>query len=188
MKEILTIFIAALALSMDAFAVAICFGACAKHKSEVALRVGIYFGLFQGLMPLLGWGVGFLLNDYIHKFDYWVVFILLAGIGFKMIIEAITRKTENRKLNSKNLWVMVSMSVATSIDAFAVGLSFALIKIPIFVTVVTMGIITFLMSYSGVHIGKKLSIKLGNKAEILGGVILIAMGVKVLIEHFYYHT
>jgi putative Mn2+ efflux pump MntP len=183
--EFLTIILAALALSMDAFAVSICFGACAKHKRPVALRVGIFFGLFQGLMPLLGWAVGYLLNDFIHKIDYWIVFALLAGIGFKMIIEAIIHKNDERKLNSKNLWVMVSLSVATSIDAFAVGLSFALIQISIVASVTAMGIITFLVSYSGVYIGKKLSNHLGNKAEILGGIVLIAMGAKVLIEHFY---
>jgi putative Mn2+ efflux pump MntP len=185
--EFLTIILVALALSMDAFAVAVCFGACAKHKRPVAIRVGIFFGLFQGLMPLLGWAVGFLLSDFIHRVDYWIVFALLAGIGIKMIIEAKSQKNDKRKLNSKNLWVMLSLSVATSIDAFAVGLSFALIKISIVASVTAMGIITFLVSYSGVYIGKKLSNHLGNKAEILGGSILIAMGLKVLIEHFYYH-
>jgi putative Mn2+ efflux pump MntP len=188
MIDFFTIIFAAFALSMDAFAVSICFGTSAKHKASVALRVGTYFSLFQALMPLLGWAVGFFLNDFIHKVDYWIVCALLSIIGLKMIIEAITQKNENRKLNSKNLLVMLSLSVVTSIDAFAVGLSFALTKISIIASIIAMGVVTFLMSYSGVYIGKKLSSKIGNKAEILGGVILIAMGVKVLIEHFYYHT
>ena len=93
----------------------------------------------QGLMPLLGWAVGYLLNDFIHKIDYLIVFALLAGIGIKMIIEAISRKNDERKLNSKNLWVMISLSVATSIDAFAVGLSFALIKISILASITPWG-------------------------------------------------
>jgi len=186
--EFLTIILAALALSMDAFAVSICFGACAKHKRPVALRVGAFFGIFQAVMPLLGWAVGYYLNDFIHKVDYWIVFALLAGIGFKMIIEAISHKNDKRKLNSKHLWVMVSLSVATSIDAFAVGLSFALIQVSIIASIIAMGVVTFLVSYAGVYIGKKLSLRLGNKAEIFGGIILFAMGAKVLIEHFYYNS
>ena len=172
---------------MDAFAVSLCFGTCAKNKNTLALKAGAFFGIFQAIMPLIGWAVGFYLKEIIQQIDHWIVFILLSIIGARMIIEALKNKKIRKKFNTDSIWVMLSLSVATSLDAFAVGLSFALLQIPILIAVTIIGVITFAVSYTGVHLGRKLSVALGNKAEIAGGIILIGIGLKVLIEHLYYH-
>ena len=178
----------ALALSMDAFAVSLCFGtSVGDNKIPMSLKAGAYFGIFQMIMPLIGWSVGFFLKEFIQAVDHWIVFGLLAIIGIRMIREALKNKNCQRRYNTGSLWVMLSLSVATSLDALAVGLSFALLKIPILIAISIIGIITFAMSYFGVHIGNRLSFRLGNKAEIIGGIILIGIGTKTLIEHLYYH-
>ena len=172
---------------MDAFAVSLCFGTCVKNKTAISLRAGAFFGIFQAIMPLIGWTVGFILKETIQQIDHFIVFALLAIIGFKMIFEAIKDKNANRKYNTNSVYVMLSLSIATSIDALAVGLSFALLQIHILLAVSIIGIVTFIMSYFGVYIGWKLGSAFGKKAEIIGGIILICMGLKVLIEHLYYN-
>jgi len=181
----ITIIFVAFALSMDAFAVSLCFGTCQKNKNPLAVKAGIYFGIFQAVMPLLGWGIGYFLKEIIQQMDHWIVFGLLTLIGAKMVFEAIKNKGVSKSFNTGNFWVMTSLAFATSIDAFAVGLSFALLQIPILIAVTIIGIVTFGMSYTGVHLGRKLSKKIGNKAEIIGGIVLIGIGLKVLIEHIY---
>lgn len=183
----LTIVFVAFALSMDAFAVSISFGTCAKHKGPLALKTGTFFGIFQALMPLAGWGIGFFLKEIIKQVDHWIVFGLLAIIGIRMIAEALKHKSVRKSFNTGSIWVMLSLSFATSIDAFAVGLSFALLQIPILIAVLIIGVVTFALSYTGVHLGRKLNKKLGNKAEIIGGLVLIGIGLKVLIEHLYFN-
>jgi len=186
--EYITIIFVAFALSMDAFAVSLCFGTCiTENKTRVSLKAGAFFGIFQMFMPLIGWGVGFFLKDIIKQVDHWIIFGLLAIIGIRMIIESFKNKNCSRRFNVDSLWVMLSLAVATSIDALAVGLSFALLKIPILIAISIIGIITFAMSYTGVHIGNKLSYRLGSKAELIGGIILFGIGLKTLIEHLYYH-
>jgi putative Mn2+ efflux pump MntP len=178
----------AFALSMDAFAVSLCFGTCiTDNKTRVSLKAGAFFGVFQMVMPLIGWGVGFLLKDIIQQIDHWIIFGLLSVIGFRMIRESFKNKNCSRKFNVDSIWVMLSLAIATSIDALAVGLSFALLKIPILIAISIIGAVTFAISFVGVHIGNKLSYRLGSKAEIIGGIILIGIGVKTLIEHLYYH-
>jgi len=171
---------------MDAFAVSLCFGTCVKNKTATSLKAGIYFGIFQAVMPLIGWAAGFFLKEAIQQIDHFIVFALLAIIGAKMIFEALKDKNAKRKFNTNSIYVMLSLSIATSIDALAVGLSFALLQIHILLAVSIIGVVTFLMSYIGVHIGCKIGSALGNKAEIIGGIILICMGVKVLIEHILF--
>jgi manganese efflux pump family protein len=186
--DFITIIFVAFALSMDAFAVSLCFGtSVCDNKTGMSLKAGAFFGIFQMLMPLIGWGFGFILKSTIQQVDHWIVFSLLTIIGSRMVIESFKNRNCQRKYNTGSIWVMLSLSVATSLDALAVGLSFALLKIPILIAISIIGVITFIMSYFGVHIGKKLSFRLGSKAEIIGGFILIGIGLKVLIEHLYYH-
>jgi len=184
---LLTIIFVAFALSMDAFAVSLCLGSSVKNnKVAVSLRAGAFFGIFQAVMPLIGWAVGFYLKDFIHQFGHWIAFGLLAIIGIRMLYEA-TKSIDCRKIaNAKNIWVMLSLSVATSIDALVIGLSFAFIQIPILLAVLIIGIVTFLVSYIGVHLGKKLNYLLGNKAEVTGGIILILTSVGILIENLFF--
>jgi putative Mn2+ efflux pump MntP len=181
--EFITIIFVAFALSMDAFAVSLCFGTCAKIKKSVSLRAGLFFGSFQAIMPLIGWGIGFLLKNVIQQIDHWIAFILLVFIGLKMIVEAVKSKSCQKKFDTDSLWVMLSLSIATSLDALAVGLSFALLKIPILAAVSIIGLVTFAMSYAGVYLGKRLGYRFGSKAEIAGGIILVGIGLKILLEH-----
>jgi putative Mn2+ efflux pump MntP len=177
----------AFALSMDAFAVSLCFGSNVENnKTAVSLKTGAFFGIFQAVMPLIGWAVGFYLKEFIQQVDHWIAFVLLTIIGARMLREAIKNRNCQKKINTDNILVMLSLSVATSIDALAVGLSFALLKIPILLAVSIIGVVTFFMSYLGVHLGKKINYLLGNKAEIAGGIVLILIGIKILVEHLFF--
>jgi len=186
MDLIMVIFIA-LALSMDAFAVSMCIGTSAEHnKTGIALRAGVFFGLFQAVMPLIGWTAGYFMKEAIENIDHWIASGLLFIIGFRMIYEAVKKKSCRSEFNIDSIWVMISLSLATSIDALAVGLSFAFLQIPILLAVAIIGVITFGLSFAGVHIGKKLCDIIGNKVEIAGGIVLIGIGIKILIEHLYF--
>jgi manganese efflux pump family protein len=185
--DYITIIFVAFALSMDAFAVSLCFGTTVRdNKIAMSIKAVAFFGIFQAVMPLVGWAVGFFLKDTIKQVDHWIAFVLLGFIGIRMIRESLKNRNCQRIFNTGSIWVMLSLSVATSIDALAVGLSFALLKIPILVAVLIIGSITFGMSFTGVHLGKKLNYVLGNKAEIAGGIILVLIGIKILIEHLFF--
>lgn len=182
----LTITLIALALSMDAFAVSLCFGSCTGYsKKALGIRTGLFFGIFQALMPLIGWAAGLVLEKQIREIDHWIAFVLLAFVGGKMILNAIKNKSCPSNLNPKSFWVMISLSIATSIDALVIGLSLAILQIPILLSVAIIGSITFILSFTGVWLGNKMFGKLGNKAEITGGIILVLLGLKILIEHIY---
>jgi len=186
MMDLITVFFIALALSMDAFAVSLCIGTSAENnKNNIALKAGIYFGLFQALMPLIGWIAGYFMKEAIENLDHWIASGLLFIIGLRMIYEAVRKKSCHSEFNIDNTWVMISLSLATSIDALAAGLSFALLQMPILLAVFIIGVITFGLSFAGVRLGKKLSGILGNKVEIAGGIVLIGIGVKILIEHLW---
>ncbi|HQH18561.1 MAG TPA: manganese efflux pump MntP family protein [Bacteroidales bacterium] len=186
-QEIITVIFIAIGLSMDALAVSLCFGALSKsERKKVALKAGIFFGGFQALMPLIGWVLGYYLKDYIEKFDHWIAFLLLVFIGLKMILEAIKRKGCPKGYDYSSLWVMLTLSFATSIDALAVGLSIALLNIPIILSIAIIGIITFIISYGGVVLGGKVNRFLGNKVEIIGGIILTLIGFKILFDHLLF--
>ncbi|MEG2000485.1 MAG: manganese efflux pump MntP family protein [Evtepia sp.] len=174
----------AIGLSMDAFAVSICKGVAFKELTlGRAVIVGLWFGGFQALMPLLGYFLGAVFGSYVLAFDHWLAFVLLCLIGANMIREAFS-KEEERADDSLDIKVMFTMAVATSIDAFAVGITFALLpQIHIGLAVCFIGVITFLFSVIGVKIGHIFGAKYRTKAELLGGIILIGMGVKILIEH-----
>jgi putative Mn2+ efflux pump MntP len=171
-------------LAMDAFAVSIMSGfILARPKIRHALKIGLSFGLFQTFMPVIGWWVGKGFREFINRFDHWIAFLLLLGIGVKMIAEAFGRGDDDAKINPLDFWVLMMLSVATSIDALAVGVSFAFLNIPIVLPVIVIGGVTFSLSFAGVLLGRKLGHSLENKVRILGGSILILIGVKILWEH-----
>lgn len=177
------LFVIAVGLSMDAFAVAICRGLSLKKMDyRQALITGCFFGGFQALMPILGYLIGIQFKDYITVIDHWIAFALLVVIGVNMIRESRSESCENfgETLNLKKLTVM---ALATSIDALAIGVTFAFLRVKIVPAAAIIGIITFFFSFAGVKIGNVFGAKFKSKAELAGGIILILMGVKILLEH-----
>lgn len=176
------LFLIAVGLSMDAFAVAICKGLSVKKVTlKHSLVVGLYFGGFQAGMPLLGYLLGSSFAKYIEAFDHWVAFVLLGVIGFNMIRES--REKEEELNASFGVKAMLPMAVATSIDALAVGISFSFMRVQIGWAVVFIGVTTFLLSAVGVKIGNHFGAKYKSKAELFGGIVLILLGIKILLEH-----
>ena len=184
--NLVTIIIIAVGLAMDAFAVSIASGVTLKEvRLSYALRIALFFGGFQAVMPLIGWLVGSSFSSYIAAFDHWVAFGLLAFIGGKMIYESTILKEAEKKTDPRKLIVLFVLAIATSIDALAVGLSFSFLDVTIVEPVIIIGLITFLLSFAGVYIGTKAGSMFENKIEIIGGVILIGVGIKILIEHLF---
>lgn len=199
--NLLSLILTAFGLSMDAFAVSITNGMRMKKiTNKNAARVALYMGGFQGLMPAIGWALGLGFKDYITSIDHWIALILLSIIGGKMIYEAIQdkkhpeeykeNKSKNEDFDSKvNNEKLVSnkelllLAIATSIDALAVGVSFAFLNISIISSAVIIAIITFIMCFIGVKMGKKCGSFLKDKAEIIGGIILILIGINIFLEH-----
>jgi len=174
----------ALGLAMDAFAVSITTGLALKEaKVNDALRMAVSFGLFQAIMPAVGWWIGISLRDFISGIDHWIAFGLLLFVGCKMIYEAVTVKPHKRKINSLNFYFILVLSIATSIDALAVGVSFALLGVSIILPIIVIGSITFLLSFLGFVAGSKFGRLLGKKVEIAGGIVLISIGIKILADH-----
>ncbi|MCM1107230.1 MAG: manganese efflux pump MntP family protein [Blautia sp.] len=181
------LFLIGVGLSMDAFAVSVCKGlAMEKVNKKQAVVIGLYFGGFQALMPMLGWLLGIRFQQYITSIDHWVAFMLLAFIGGKMIAEALREKDEiesgpkDQPLDHKELLLL---AIATSIDALAVGITFAFLDTPIFEAIVIIGCTTFVLSIVGVIVGNFFGTRYKKRAEISGGVILILIGLKILLEH-----
>jgi len=183
---IFELFALAIGLSMDAFAVAICKGlATYKLKKRYIIITGLWFGGFQALMPLIGYYLGTTFEKYVTAVDHYIAFILLGGIGANMIKEAFS-KEENETDDSFSFKTMLIMAIATSIDALAIGITFALLpEVNIYAAVLFIGIITFVLSGVGVKIGNIFGAKWKSKAEFLGGIILIFLGAKILIEHLF---
>ncbi len=182
--DVMTVIPIAFGLAMDAFAVSIASGMTFKgEKVTPALKLGLCFGSFQALMPILGWLAGLKLRDLISGVDHWAAFVLLAFIGSKMIYESIKLGEERNERNPLNPFVLLMLSVATSIDALAVGLSFAFLKISISGPVMIIGVVTFVLSFFGVLIGSRLGHFFEKKMEMLGGLVLIGIGIKILVEH-----
>ncbi len=184
--DLVVIFLVAIGLSIDSFAVSVANGLSIKNISSVEkLKIAISLAVFQALMPLIGWYAGIEIADYIKSVDHWVAFILLSIIGLKMIYDSFANSDENANSTLKNS-TLIAQSIATSIDAFAVGISFALIDIDIFIPVMIIGIITFIASIIGLQLGKFIGVRFGKYIEIFGGLVLISIGVKILIEHLYF--
>jgi putative Mn2+ efflux pump MntP len=187
MAVLIELFLIGVGLSMDAFAVSVCKGlAMEKVNKKQAVIIGLYFGGFQALMPLIGWLLGIRFQKYITSIDHWIAFILLALIGGKMVYEAIHDK-EEVEVGQKDLPLdhkeMVLLAIATSIDALAVGITFAFLDTPIIEAIVIIGCTTFALSIVGVVVGNFFGTRYQKKAEIAGGVILILIGLKILLEH-----
>ena len=180
---LIELFLIAVGLSMDAFAVSVCKGlAMPKCTFKKAAIVGLWFGGFQALMPAIGYILGAQFQEAIASIDHWVAFVLLALIGGNMIHEALDNDEEEADA-SLDVKTMFLLAVATSIDALAIGITFAFLKVNIIPAVCFIGIVTFIISFAGVKIGNVFGARYKNKAEIVGGVILILLGLKILLEH-----
>ena len=177
----------AVGLSMDAFAVSICKGlGMKKINLKVAVVLGLFFGGFQAGMPVIGWALGSQFMGIIGPIDHWIAFILLALIGGNMIREAIHGKDEEDDDCNLALSHVLLLAVATSIDAFAVGITFAFLKVDVLTSIAIIGITTFVLCFAAVYLGSKLGTILKKYAGIFGGVILILIGARILIEHLFF--
>ena len=180
---LIELFLIAVGLSMDAFAVSVCKGlAMPKCTFKKAAIVGLWFGGFQALMPAIGYVLGAQFQETIASIDHWIAFVLLALIGGNMIHEALDNDEEEADA-SLDVKTMFLLAVATSIDALAIGITFAFLTVNIIPAVCFIGIVTFIISFAGVKIGNVFGARYKNKAEIVGGVILILLGLKILLEH-----
>lgn len=170
-------------LAMDAFAVSICKGlSMPKLKWKNAFIIGLYFGLFQAFMPIAGYLLGASFSDFVEAIDHWIAFILLSIIGGNMIKEA--RDPEDDKRNDKvDFRTMLPLAIATSIDALAVGVTLAFLKVNVIFAGSIIGVVTFIISVCGVAIGNRFGDRFQDKAKLTGGIVLILIGVKILIEH-----
>ena len=182
--DLITIIIIAFGLAMDAFVVSIVSGGAHKHlRVKHALQIAFFFGGFQAFMPLIGSLAGLSLKEYIADYDHWVAFGLLIAVGGKMIYESFRIESVEKNLDPSKLFVLLALSVATSIDALAIGITLSLITSSIFTAVTIIGLVTFMLSYLGIFIGKKFGHFFENKIEAIGGLILIGLGIKILFEH-----
>lgn len=183
--DIGTLLLIAIGLSADAFAVSLCKGLCMKKLNfRHAVIIALFFGVFQAAMPVIGWAAGISFKDYIESVDHWVAFALLTLIGLKMLADAFKKEEEPTECDVRlNLRELLILAVATSIDALAVGFSFAILQVKILFPVVMIGVTTFLLSFCGVCIGHRFGMKFKRSAEIAGSIVLILIGVKILLDH-----
>lgn len=183
--DLLTLFGVAVALAMDAFAVALGAGLTLPRVTGRHLfRFGFHFGLFQALMPVIGWAAGRGLRSTIESYDHWIAFSLLAIVGLRMCYGAVqSDENEERKKDPTRGWSLIMLSIATSIDALAVGLTLAMLGTPIIVPALVIGLVCAILTLIGMGIGRKIGNSWGPKVEFCGGAILLLIGLKILIEH-----
>lgn len=182
--DLVTLSFIAFGLAMDAFAVSVASGfAIHNLRLRNALTIALFFGSFQAVMPVVGWLAGFGLRDFIADVDHWIAFALLGLIGAKMIYESTKMDGKEKDRDPMNIAVLLMLSVATSIDALAVGLSLSFLKVYILTPAAVIGVITFALSFLGVYIGDRFGHFFEKKIEFAGGLVLIGIGVKILIEH-----
>ena len=184
--SILEICLVGLGLAADAFAVAMCKGVeMKKFILKYAVVIALFFGVFQAVMPLIGWAVASTFEEYITAYDHWIAFGLLLLLGGKMIWDSFKKEEESAEEKALNIGfkTLLLMAIATSIDALAVGVTFAFLQVNVWVAIAIIGAITFILSLIGVAIGAKLGDKFEKKAEFIGGLILVLIGVKILLEH-----
>jgi len=192
--EFITLFFLALSLSFDSFAVSVSSGLMLPGiRFFKACIIAFSLAFFQAVMPLIGWLAGISIREYLGEYDHWIAFGLLSALGIKMIIESLKSEEQRNNFHPLKPVVLLTMSIATSIDALIVGVSFAFIETPdqplwlaILLPVFVIGSVTFIMSMLGILFGKKAGSKLGKRMEMLGGVILIGIGVKILVEHLWF--
>ena len=182
-----TIIIIAVGLAMDAFAVSIVSGAAYKQlKIKHAFRLAVFFGGFQALMPLIGSLAGLSIKQYIANYDHWVAFAFLSAVGCRMVYESSKIKPDDKNFDPSNIFTLLILSIATSIDALTVGITLPLLALSLIKAVIIIGLITFLLSYIGVSVGRKFGHFFESKIEALGGLVLIALGAKILLEHLFF--
>jgi putative Mn2+ efflux pump MntP len=184
--DIYSLLFIAVGLSMDSLAVSISNGLTIKKLTfSKALPIAFSFAFFQALLPLLGWLIGTEVEEYVAEIDHWIAFLLLSIIGIKMIYESliINEKVEKKELK---FFTIIGQSIATSIDALIIGIGFALLNYSIFTPVLIIGFVTFLFSMIGLRLGKFFSETFGKTVELFGGIILIGIGLKILIEHLFF--
>ncbi|MFA8436390.1 MAG: manganese efflux pump MntP family protein [Marinifilaceae bacterium] len=185
--EPISILLIALGLSVDSFAASVSSGLAIKRIQFLqAVKIAFFLAVFQAGMPLIGWYAGLGLKDIIKEYDHWIAFGLLSALGAKMIWESINGKDEENNFNPLKLMVLIGISIATSIDALVIGVSFALLDLAIIIPILAIGIVTFIASMLGMLLGKKLGDKFSQKFEILGGIVLIGIGLRILIEHLFF--
>jgi manganese efflux pump family protein len=189
--DFLTILLLSFGVAMDAFAISVTDGLCYKNlKRKEAIITALTFGFFQAIMPVIGYMIGNTFFDTIAYLDHWIALLLLGAIGFNMIIDSIReyRKTDDscENINTFSYKILLVQGIATSIDALAIGISFAVIHTNIIFAVSTIGVITFICSLFGILLGKKFDSLLKEKAQIFGGIILILIGGKIFVEHMFY--
>ena len=181
--ELFEIIAIGIGLAMDAFAVSICKGLSMKKIDwKKAIIIALYFGIFQALMPVLGYFLGSTFSSFVQSVDHWIAFILLAIIGGNMIKDSTDDEVEKRN-DKVDVKTMLLLAIATSIDALAVGVTFAFFEVNLLLSISIIGIITFVLSFLGVIIGNKFGDKFQNRAELTGGIVLIIIGLKILLEH-----
>lgn len=175
-------------LSMDAACVSMSDGMCYKAKLKNVLSIGLAFGLFQGIMPIIGYYGGSIFSEQISQYDHWLALILLGIIGGKMVYEAVWGKEPESNSCEATLTfkLLLVQAVATSIDALALGVSFAAMNVNIYLAALVIAVTTFVLSIISVYIGNKVGTRLNQKAEIFGGVILILLGIKIFVEHMFF--
>jgi manganese efflux pump family protein len=182
--DTITLLFIATGLSMDAFAVSVTSGLIIKkNRFNSAVKIAFLFGLFQAIMPVIGWSMGINLRNFIQSFDHWLAFGLLAFIGCKMIYESFHEKENKKDIERLHFFSFLLLAIATSIDALIVGVSFAFLNFAILIPILIIGLVTFLFSFAGFFIGNKIGHFFEKKIEIIGGIILIGIGAKILIEH-----
>ena len=180
----LEILLIALSMAMDAFAV--CLSAGTQEQAvggRPSFRLAFHFGLFQFLMPIIGWFAGTTIVSYISAFDHWVAFGLLAFVGIRMIRSGFDSNDEEQKRDPSRGWTLVLLSIAVSIDALAIGFSLALVGVTIWYPAVVIGVVTGLISWLGIYLGNRLGQRFGKRMEIIGGIVLIIIGVRILLSH-----
>ena len=187
--SLLTIMLLALAMSSDAFAVALCRGISLKSTPFLgALKIGVLFGIIEAMTPLLGWLIGYIALQYIEKWDHWVVFAIMLFLGINMIYSSLKSSDEDDQQepissNKKSFFMLIFTAISTSIDAFAVGVGLAMANVNIYFTASMIGLATCVMVTAGLLLGKKIGCVVGKKAELLGGLVLIFIGVITLYQH-----
>jgi putative Mn2+ efflux pump MntP len=182
--ELLTTSFVAVGLAADAVAVSLTSGLMIRHiHVNKALKIALFFGGFQAIMPMVGWGIGLTCRDFFSSFDHWIAFIILAAIGGKMIYEAVQNDDEEKKFNPLDSYTLIGLAIATSIDALVIGLGLSMIKTPLLLACTVIGVITFALCFIAVFIGHKFGNLFSQKVEIIGGLVLILIGSKILVEH-----
>ncbi|NVO10628.1 MAG: manganese efflux pump [Bacteroidales bacterium] len=181
---LITLFLLAIGLCFDTFAVSVSSGLIRKEiVFWQAARIAFFLATFQAVMPVLGWLGGITIRNWIEPFDHWVALGILTILGVKMLLES-QKSSDDKNIDPLDIKVIISMALATSIDAFAVGISFAIIEVNMLLAVIIIGLVTFIASMLGILFGKKTGSRFGQKMEIIGGIILIAIGIKIVIEHY----